>query len=66
MKIMKGKKTYSWLAFLAATQFPELSAPVWGVLADAGVAGWLVAWLKIGSALLGFAGAAYGRWRAGK
>ena len=64
--MMNGKKTYSWLAFLAVTQFPDLSAPLWGVLADAGLGVALIAWLKIGSAALRFAGAVYGRWMAGK
>ena len=66
MKSMTGKKTYSWLTFLAATQFPVMSSPVWDTVSDAGASDQVVAWLKIGSALLGAAGVIYGRWRAGK
>lgn len=64
MTKLEGKKTYSWLAFLAATQFPELSNPLWITLAETGLSGQVVAGLKIGSFILGAAGVAYGRWKA--
>ena len=64
MKNLEGKKTYSWLAFLAATQFPELSNPLWATLADTGMSLKVVATLKVASFLLGAAGVAYGRWKA--
>ena len=64
MNKMDGKKTYSWLAFLAVTQFPEVSDPLWSALADTGLDPKAVAAIKVVSFILGAVGVAYGRWKA--
>ena len=60
MKYLKSKTVVSAI-FIAATQFPALSNPIWAALVETGLSFEVVAQIKTASFLIGFAGVIYGR-----